>query len=510
MSLTKLPSTHRDPTKLIYAYQHKPATYWMKAGKRRAFRLFHKMAERVPAYKKFLKKENINPRSIKTYADFQKNVPLLDKENYLKKYSLEELCWDGKFQEKHWDISSTSGSTGIPFYFPRSDDQNEQYALTAELYLRNNFKIHKKTTLYINCFALGIWIGGIFTYEAIKRVAEGHRYPLTLINPGLNKIEIIKTVKNLGSLFDQVILGGYPPFIKDVIDDGIAYGLKWRKYNLGIIFSAEGFSETFRSYVHKKAGIENIYTGSLNHYGTVDQGTLAHETPLTTLLRRLTIAKPKITSTVFRNDITRLPTLCQYDPTMFFFEEIKKGVVCSSYSGLPLVRYDLKDFGGIHLYEDITNGLQDYNINLYKEARKAGIDKTIWRLPFVYVYERKDFSVVVSGANVYPETIKKSLQKKNVNKYFTGKFTMITKSHKSQDQYLEINIELKNNIKNVPQKMQKYVENLIITDLLRENSEYRVIYEQKCKDCIPNLIFWPYEDKTYFSGKGKQRWALKS
>jgi phenylacetate-coenzyme A ligase PaaK-like adenylate-forming protein len=46
----------------------------------------------------------------------------------------------------------------------------------------------------------------------------------------------------------------------------------WKKYNLRFIFSAEGFSETFRDYVAEVAGLKNAYLDTLNHYGTVDQG----------------------------------------------------------------------------------------------------------------------------------------------------------------------------------------------------------------------------------------------
>ena len=282
-----------------------PEDFWVKRGEKMALGLFKKMSKRVPAYKDFLEKNKINSDKIKTIKDF-KGVPFIDKDNYLRKYPLEKLCWDGKFKTEQWDISSTSGTTGNPFYFPRTDLQNKYYAKTAELYLRNNFEIHKRSTLYINTFALGVWIGGIFTYEAIKTVCRDGVYPITLINPGLNKSETIKVVNNLGDKFEQIIIAGYPPFVKDIIDEGVSDGLDWGKYNIKFIFSAEGFSEKFREYLFEKAKQDNIYFDSLNHYGTVDQGTLAHETPLTILTRRELI---KTKNTIFDESFYRLPTL---------------------------------------------------------------------------------------------------------------------------------------------------------------------------------------------------------
>src|SRR5690606_34510215 len=159
-------------------------------------------------------------------------VPLINKDNYLRQYPREALCWDGQFSERSWVVSTTSGSTGEPFYFPRTTLQDEYYALTAELYLRENFQIQNKRTLYIDAFAMGAWIGGRLTYEALTRVAA-KGYALSVITPGINKTEVINSVKKLGPDFDQVIIGCYPPIMKDIIDLGIEQGLNWKDYNLG-------------------------------------------------------------------------------------------------------------------------------------------------------------------------------------------------------------------------------------------------------------------------------------
>src|SRR3989338_714282 len=159
-----LPEKYSNPEILLKKLKSEPANLWVKKGESGALKFFHEAAERVPAYKDFLKKRGIKHKSIKTIKDFRK-VPFTDKNNYLRKYSFADLSWDGRFSEKRWVISSTSGSTGEPFYFPRERWQDMQYAGTAELYLRANFNIHKKSTLYINCFALGVWIGGLFTYN---------------------------------------------------------------------------------------------------------------------------------------------------------------------------------------------------------------------------------------------------------------------------------------------------------------------------------------------------------
>ena len=259
---------------------------------------------------------------------------------------------NGEFASKHWVISSTSGSTGEPFYFPRTDEQDLQYALTAEMYLITNFQINKKTTLYINGFAMGVWIGGLFTYQAIKHVVSEGKYKLSIINPGINKNEIIKAIRKMGPHFDQIIIGGYPPFIKDLVDYGNDSDLEWKKMSVKFIFSAEGFSEDFRDYIISNVGLKNPYLDTLNHYGTVDIGTKSYETPICILIRRLALKNKDLYKSLF-GDTSKLPTLTQYIPEHFYFEEVNGGIVCTAKSGIPLIRYNLKDNGGVYGFDKV-------------------------------------------------------------------------------------------------------------------------------------------------------------
>lgn len=496
----------KDPAKLLVLLKTKTEDFWIRRGEKMALRLFHLMSRKVPAYKDFLKKKKINPAKIKTISDF-KQIPLVDKNNYLRAYPLNLLCWEEKLSEGNWVYSTTSGSTGEPFYFPRQDLQDIYYAITAEIYLLSNFEIDKKTTLYIDSFAMGPWIGGLFTYQALKILAKRGGYNLSIITTGVSKEEIIKAVRSLAKNYDQIIIGGYPPFVKDAIDYGLANGIHWRKYNLGFVFSAEGFSEAFRDYIIKKTGLKDVYKSTLNHYGTVDLGTMSHETPLCVLVRRMALRKNSLYKRIF-SDAKKLPTLTQYIPEMFYFEDLDSNLVCSSYSGLPLVRYDLKDHGGIITLNQVVKNFSSIKIDLKLLLKKTGIDDSLWNLPFVYIYERSDFSVSISGANVYPETIRKALLDNRLQKYLTGKFTMLVKHDKKQNPYLEINIELMPKVGQTP-FLKDLARTLIMNQLLKENSEYNVLHQHMPERVIPQIIFWSYEDQLYFKSGGKQKWVKK-
>lgn len=501
-------SLFKNPPELLNKLKTKPENYFLKRGEKMALELFQQMSRRVPAYKSFLKKNKIDPKKITTISDFKK-VPTISKDNYLRVNSLEDLCWDGVLNKKRWTFSTTSGSTGEPFYFPREDFQDKQYALTAELYLRSNFDLQNKSTIYIDGFAMGAWIGGLFTYEAIKILAERGNYNLSIITPGSSKEEIIKAVRNIGKKFDQIIIGGYPPFVKDLIDFGSSQGLNWKDYNLGFIFSAEGFSEAFRDYIINKTGLKNPFKDTLNHYGTVDLGTMSHETPICILLRRLALINDSLNSELFA-DLYKQPTLTQYLPEMFFFEEVDGGLVCSAFSGLPLVRYDLKDQGGVISFKEMFKKCQNTGIDLLDESSKQKIDDTIWNLPFVFVHERSDFIVKLCGANIYPQTIRKALTDVEAAENLSGKFTAAIKYDKNQDQYMELNIELK--IGSNPTKtFSKLTRDIIVKYLLKENSEYKYLYTNlPKKQVLPKIIFWEYGSKPYFKSGGKQKWIKKN
>lgn len=497
-----LPRGYKNATNLSRRIHKQSEEVWLRKGQQRALKLFFSMAERVPAYKDFLKSQNFSVSSVGSFEDFKK-IPTVDKDNYLRKYPKEMLCWDGEFADKQWVISTTSGSTGQPYYFPHEQTQDLQYSIVAEQYLRNNFDIQNKSTLYIVAFPMGAWIGGVFTYEALRIIARGNNYNLSIITPGIHKQEVINAVKQLGSLFDQIIIGAYAPFLKDILDDGKHQGINWSKYRLGFVFSAEAFSEAFRDYVAGVAQPTDILRFSLNHYGTVDQGTIAHETPETILIRRKLVELGKLN--VLFPEITRQPTFCQYNPELFYFEQVANNLICSSYSGLPLVRYDLKDYGGVSLRSEVFSKLTSCGVDIENLIEEFKIGDITANFPYVYVYERNDFSVSYYAFLIYPDMIRRALQSTKLQDLVTGKFTMLVDYDKTGRQRLYIHIEKKFGV-NKPNLAELLVEQ-VHSGLQHDSSEYRETFKMVGEIAKPLIQLWEYEDSTYFKSGTKQKWV---
>lgn len=479
---------------------------WKKIEEKHLLAVFKTAGKNVSAYKKFLEKSKVAYTAVTSVQDF-KNIPPVGKKNYLRAYPWQDLCKTNSLTKDSLVMTSTSGSTGEPFYFPRTRTIDIQSSFFHEMFLRSSGIDKKKSTLVIDCFGMGVWIGGLITYQAFKHVSE-RGYNLTLITPGINKHEIFQALRNIGPHYDQIILCGYPPFMKDVIDQAKDHGVVWSDFTIKVIFAAESFSETFRDYVVKNMGIKNMYRDIMNIYGSADLGTMAAESPLCILLRRLALQNEGLYVRLFGQS-RRLPTLAQYIPGFVTFEEVSGSVYCTGDNVLPLVRYEIGDNGAVLSFEDIKQLCTSEGVDLVQEIKRAKIENTITELPFVCVYERSDFSTKLYGAIIYPEYIKKGLQGDSLSTSITSKFTMYTRFNEQEDEYLEVNVELQPNVKE-SKSLRNEVTQSIIKALTEESAEHKNNITLMPKGKVdPQVIFWPAEHETHFRVGAKQKWVKK-
>lgn len=489
--------------KEISLMSEKSGDYWVRVARRGALRLFHKAAKHVPAYKDFLKKHGVKTDSITNWEDFTK-LPVITKENYLRKYPLEDLHWQGSVAVPLvW--TATSGSTGQPFYFSRSNFIDEQSAVIHEIFLRHDPDALRKPSLVLICFGMGIWIGGLITYQAF-RLLHQRGYPLSILTPGINKEEIFKALRNIGGVFEKVILCGYPPFLKDIVDEAPQRGINLKKMKVRFLFAAEVFTETFRDYIVDRARVGNIYLDTMNIYGSADLGTMAFETPLSILIRRHAAKKDEIFRDLFTQN-ERTPTLAQYYSPTICFEAPGRDIIVTGDNSMPLIRYSIGDIGGVYSFDELRKKLKTHRIDLPAEVKNAGLNDSTTTLPFVYIYERSDMSTTLYGLQIYPETIREVLLKKPFNRYLTGKLTLMTKYDSNQDQYLEVHLEMRKDVESLSESFMKIVLSAIVKNLREKNSEYRELSTYLKKRAIPKIRCWPAEDDRYFKPGLKQKWV---
>lgn len=478
---------------------------WMRLRARNSLALFHDVAKRVPAYRNFLKEHGIHAEKIHSREDFEK-IPVTSKASYLKKYKFSDLCWDG-ILGRPAVFSSTSGSTGKPFYFQRLSNLEEEYSILAELFLGNGANVPGVTcpTLVIIGFGMGVWIGGTLTYRAFD-IASRRAYPVSILPAGVNKAEILKALHDLAPSFKQTIIIGYPPFVKDILDEAEFEGVDLKALNIRLLFAAEAFSEHFRDYLAKKVDMKNVYRDTLNIYGTADIGAMAFETPTAILIRRLAMKNKKIFARIF-GDVQKTPTLAQYNPAFVSFEAPEGEILLTGYSAVPLVRYAVGDRGGVHTYDELKAIFAEFGINIEKETKR--LDVPLYELPFVYVYERSDLATTLYGLQIYPEYLRDVMMSDFVQRYCTGKFQTMTRYDDKENQYLEINIEQKRGIDSVSETFIRKMEVTIKAALKEKSSEFRELSTFVNGRPLFKLVFRALGDPEYFPSGIKQKWVRK-
>ena len=446
--------------------------------------LFHQVAASVPAYGEFLAEHGVDPGQVSTMSDFAR-LPLLTKDGYLNRHPLPRLCRDGVIGDM---IAVSSGSTGTPSFWPRSVSDERVIASRFEEVFRDSFEARERRTLAVVCFALGTWVGGLFTVACCRHLAE-RGYPITVVAPGNDKREILRVIPQLAPHFDQVVLLGYPPFLKDVIDAG----LPWTRWNVKLVTAGEVFSEEWRTLVAGKAGIADPVRGIASLYGTADAGVLGNETPLSVEIRRFLAGRPGAARELFGE--SRLPTLVQYDPEVRFFEEHEGTLVFSGDNGIPLVRYHIADEGGIVPFE-----------RMLRFVRKCGFDPSATgpSRPFVYVFGRSHFTVSYYGANVFPENISIGLQQPAVSSLVTGKFVMEAVEDDRRDRHLTVTVELMPGEK-PSDETARLVGGSILEQLLRLNSEFAAYVPMAQQ--APFIRLRELGDPEYFPPGAKHRYT---
>ena len=461
----------------------------------RALALFQRTARTVPAYGAFLAAHGIDPAAIRSAADFTR-LPPVTKEGYLRKYPLRDLCREGALDACDM-IAVSSGSTGEPTFWPRFVTDDLEIASRFEQVFGDSFDAASRRTLAVVCFSLGTWVGGMFTASCCRLLAA-KGYPMTLVTPGNVKEEIWRVVTRLGPEFDQVVLLGYPPFLKDVIDSGMARGVDWPRYRVKLVLAGEVFSEEWRTLVGERMGGSDPCRDSASLYGTADAGVLGNETPLSIAIRRSLAVRPEAARALFGEP--RLPTLVQFDPMSRFIEAVEGRVLFSGDSGIPLLRYDILDTGGVILFDRMVEFLLEWGIDPFEAI------PSYHRLPFAYVFGRSDFTISYFGANVYPENVTVGLEQPEVKGWVTGKFVLESREDADRNRFLSITVELSPGAEETEEK-RRIAADSILAALLRLNSEFKSYVPPDRR--APRVTLLPHGDPGYFPLGVKHRYTRR-
>lgn len=462
-----------------------------------ALDLFEAAAREVPAYAEFLQAAGCEPSEVRDVSDFAR-VPPTTKETYHRRHSLPALCWGGDVTGSDM-LAVSSGSTGEPAIWPRFVSDEIGTAFRFEQVFRDAFCAHQKRTLAVICFALGSWVGGMYTTACLRHVAA-KGYPLTLVTPGNQRVEILRVLRALAPSFEQIVLCGYPPFLKDVIDCGQAEGFDWHKKPVKLLMAGEVFSEEWRSIVCERLGASQPELATASLYGTADGGVLANETPLSIALRRRLSREPALARELFGE--ARLPTLCQYDPRHRYFEAIDGDLLFSGDGGIPLIRYRILDRGGLYPHDELLGKLGEHAARALAALADGSVP--VRPLPFVHVFGRSHFALSFYGANVYPENVAVGIEQPTLLAALTGKFVLQIGRDADQNPMLEVAVELLPG-QSPSTALADDVTASIQRELERVNSEFKNYAPAERRR--PSVRLLPNADPSYFPVGVKHRYT---
>lgn len=427
---------------------------------------FRKAANDLPAYNHFLKEQHVPIQSIRTIQDFQKYVPVIDKDGFLRLHSLNisNLCLNGDIKNVKIIVSS-SGHSGKFSYGLTSlkDKQKTQEAI--DFVLDATFNVSKKRTLLINALAMGIKI-----HSALVTVAD------TSVRTDI----VIDVIKTFSHLFDQTILVGDNAFIKKTLEEGLKEGLDWKNMKLHLVLGEELLPENLRTYFADIIGSnpDSAETDRLigSSLGVAEFGlNIFYETHELIRIRRLMQRDEALRKKLIGFEPACLPALFQYNPLMVFVETFPKenqppDIILTNLDEdavMPLIRYNVKD-------EGVTIPFQDLKIALLSLGYKDYVPKLA--LPIVAVLGRDKLHL---GENSFirPEFIKELLFQ---NKYMASQITGNFRISAGTKTLLKLEIQSKQDAK-LTLEFEEKLRNLLLENLPAKTE----------------IIIYPYKDFPY-------------
>src|SRR2546423_3454958 len=266
-----------------------PAGPVAMTGRLRAERAAWRAVRRVPAYRAYLSAQGVAVNHL-VPAGILEKLPETDKRSYIDPYPLAERCLYGRIPFVGTTIDESSGSTGTPYNWIRSEAERHIAHRNISFFARYCFGSEPLVT--INAFSMGAWATGFNMTLALN-----HNGIVKSTGPDIGKI--LSTMRFLGPGYRYLILG-YPPFVKHLLDEGDADGMPWAAYRMQAMVGGEGMTEALRDHLLQR--FESVYSG----YGATDiEIGMAGESPASGAIRRPPRAPPHCP-----------PPLCGRDPPL--------------------------------------------------------------------------------------------------------------------------------------------------------------------------------------------------
>jgi phenylacetate-CoA ligase len=377
----------------------------LSSSKDKAIQAFKKACENWPFYHQIIKNSGLNPSQVVTLEDFQKLVPLMDKQKIFDQTVF-------PLPANTQSILLSSGSTGTFSFGLNSSKDNTLNTEFLNVMFNYFFNIFQERTLIVNCLSQAVNLPSINA---------------TIIEIGPRSDSMIYALKQFAPLFGQTIIVGDNYFIKNALEDGLGK-LDYKKLQIHLILGGVYLPENLRT--HLLHLLQNPNAIIISSMGISEFGlNLFFESKELIQLRRLVKNDEKLRQRLLTAGYpSYLPMFFNYFPQNYFIEENQHNIVITNLNSkalLPLIRYNTFDQGRIVFYNELK-GLLPEDSELLPPFKS----------PLVLMYGRAN---CLAPFNIYPEQIQEGIyEDSELACQATGYFRLNLKEHKP---YIEIQLK---------------------------------------------------------------------
>lgn len=172
--------------------------------------------------------------------------------------------------------------------------------------------------------------------------------------------------------------------------------------------------------------------------------------------------------------------------------------------GVPLVRYDIGDAGGVIDHETMTAFCERHG---FAPGATLPADVTLRPWPFAYVFGRALSSVSFFGTNVAADTVTVALERPPLSDAVTGKFVLETAEDADLDRFLRITVELAPGVVGTDE-LSAMLADAIHEHLERTSSEFTAYVPPGRRR--PEVVLRPRADPVWFPQGVKHRYVRAS
>lgn len=366
---------------------------------------YQQAMESVEAYKHFVSSKE---GKVRRFCE----IPVTSKDSYIKEYSNKEgfgemSLYLGKKLPPGSKKDTSTGTSGKPTSWYRGPAEIE--AINRSVLLSARAVIGDKPYYLVNGFALGPWATGVSIATAAAKDPQA-----TVCNIGLDTAEIYQAIKDATKVVSPgqpIVVAGYPPHLKEVVDMAQKEGFPLEKFAIIGLVGGESMSESQRELiVHNSKSGRTGFTKCYSAYGASDLDVaIGYETDFAIELRQQLHSNPKLAKELL-GESDFVPMIFPYDPLNYHIEtdaEQNLLYTCVRHDRIsPRVRYNLGDRGKTMPMSDVLAILKKHGISLSKTPRM--------NLPLLFVWGRVGSHVSLEGLKIAPENLEDGLREQKL------------------------------------------------------------------------------------------------